>query len=112
MLQLLKHIASRNSPGPSTAAPADNNAVTQLFPFGDEYKTNSATTSKVPPFKKAGHTGDAGYDQKVDIWAVGCLLFELLTGVSIPYLLGTAARGFVIAHCEDALLAMPLSSRL
>ena len=83
---------------------------TKLFPFGDEYKNGSVALSKVPPFKNAGQHGNSGYDQKVDIWAVGCLLFELLTGVVARCLSRTAASGRVIALCEDTLL--PRSSRL
>ncbi len=57
----------------------------QLFPFGSEY---SSMASKVPLLKhKRG-----GYDQKVDIWAIGCLLFELLTGMGQSH---AAALGFM-----------------
>ena len=78
MLQVLQHSNGSNRPG--TPSPVKSGAGIQLFPFGDEYQTSIAAGSKVPPFRKAGSSKQPAYDQKVDIWAVGCLLFELLAG--------------------------------
>ena len=69
-MQILTH-ASVNSTH-TTIGASDKEDNIQMFPFGSEY---TSTASKMPPLKKK-----VGYDQKVDIWAVGCLLFELLTG--------------------------------
>lgn len=77
LLQILKHSTS-SSASSSTAA---GDTSPQLFSFGDEYTSGSITGAKVPPFRKPAQHDKSGYDQKVDIWAVGCLLFELLTGV-------------------------------
>ena len=71
-MQILKCITTSSFPAAGTPSPMDHNI--QLFPFGNEY---SSTVNKVPPLKQKR----GGYDQKVDIWAVGCLLFELLTGM-------------------------------
>ena len=49
-----------------------NSRDAQLFPFGEEYQAKKA---KVPLIG-----AKRSYDQKADVWAVGCLLFELLTG--------------------------------
>ena len=78
MLQILKHTASSGTS--NTTAAGDTGS--QLFPIGDEYTSGATTGGKVPPFKKAPQLERPGYDQKVDIWAVGCLLFELLSGGS------------------------------
>ncbi|KAL3141526.1 hypothetical protein ABBQ32_004775 [Trebouxia sp. C0010 RCD-2024] len=74
--EILKHSTS-SSASSSTAA---GDTSPQLFSFGDEYTSGSITGAKVPPFRKPAQHDKSGYDQKVDIWAVGCLLFELLTG--------------------------------
>ena len=81
VLQILKHTSSS---GGAAATPAPLDSGSQLFPFGDEYTSGDTTSSKVPPFRKAAHDETAAYDQKVDIWAVGCLMFELLTGAWMP----------------------------
>ncbi len=71
-VQILKCIPTSSFQAAGTLSPMDHNI--QLFPFGSEY---SSTANKVPPLKQKR----GGYDQKVDIWAIGCLLFELLTGM-------------------------------
>ncbi len=71
-MQILKCIPTSSFPAGDTPSTMDHNI--QLFPFGSEY---SSTANKVPPLKQKR----GGYDQKVDIWSVGCLLFELLTGM-------------------------------
>ena len=58
-------------------------------------------TSKVPPLRRAAQNEAASYDQKVDIWAVGCLLFELLTGASRHSCLTDAA---MLTACSNAYL--------
>ncbi|DBA80162.1 TPA: hypothetical protein ACH3X2_007633 [Trebouxia sp. C0005] len=58
---------------PAGGFPSTMEGNIQLFPFDSEC---SSTAGKVPPLKQKR----GGYDQKVDIWAIGCLLFELLTG--------------------------------
>ena len=69
-MQILTCVGSNSTH--TTIGASDKEDNIQMFPFGSEY---SSTASKMPPLKKK-----VGYDQKVDIWAVGCLLFELLTG--------------------------------
>lgn len=88
LLQILKHTASSST----CSASASPDTGAQLFPFGEEYTISSAPGSKVPPLRKAAQEAKTGYDQKVDVWAVGCLLFELLTGMSrrLATLLGIA----------------------
>lgn len=70
-VQVLKCISSVTSKPAVSLSDAQDNI--QLFPFGSEY---ASAPSRVPPLRQKG-----GYDQKADIWAVGCLLFELLTGM-------------------------------
>ena len=84
LLQVLKHTDVHGSPSAraSTASSAALDTESQLFPFGAEYTRSSTARRKVPPLQKAAQGESAPYDQKVDIWAVGCLLFELLTGTS------------------------------
>ncbi|DBA77197.1 TPA: hypothetical protein ACH3X1_009770 [Trebouxia sp. C0004] len=79
--EILKCITTSSFPAGSTAATVEPNI--QLFPFGSEY---SSMASKVSPLKQKR----GGYDQKVDIWAIGCLLFELLTGMGQSH---AAVRG-------------------
>ena len=72
VVQILKCITTSSFQAGCT--PSTTEANIQLFPFGSEY---SSMANKVPPLKQKR----GGYDQKVDIWAIGCLLFELLTGM-------------------------------
>ena len=103
LLQVLKHSASNGNPGAhaSTASSIALDTQSQLFPFKEEYTRGSINRSKVPSLRKAVQSEAAPYDQKVDIWAVGCLLFELLTGASRHSCLLDAA---ILTACSNAYL--------
>ncbi len=94
MLQILKCVTGNGHGSQSAASSPDRTDSIQIYPFGGEY---TSLASKVPPLKKKG------YDQKVDIWAVGCLLFELLTGAVAAIAVSVALAVSIIccACCRE-----------